>query len=198
MAQQNNDNSGAALVGVGFMIAFCFLFAFFAFVVLVMSVICLFAWNRPITLMKGMTVKPEEARGFIYGGLAGAVLGPVFVAFCAGIFKLTVIDQVWGFAILGGYTLGAICVAKHFEEEERKAAEAAAWAMPPVPQIQANVPKPAPPAAAAEPNPFSACETCPLVAGPKPGGPMAREEISSFGGKPSFRFADWKDEEELR
>lgn len=111
---QNNDNSGAAM-GIAFVMAglafiAVFIFAVLAFLALVLTIVAIFAWKNPVTLF-GQTTYPREARAFVWRGVAGAFLLPVFIAFCEMLFEMRFQwDQYGHFFWIGGYTLGSVGV----------------------------------------------------------------------------------------
>lgn len=81
MSQRNDEMAGLAFVLaiIGFaiyfvMIAVAVMLVLFA---LVISVLALLAWNRPLYL-NIYTLYPEEARAIIYWGLAGTIIAPAF------------------------------------------------------------------------------------------------------------------------
>lgn len=96
-----------AFIGGMVMIAAIFFFALFAFAALVMTCICFFAWNSPITIGT-WTLEPDEARGFVYRGLAGAVLLAAFAVFAAIMFEIRITDEAVPYILLIGYTLGSL------------------------------------------------------------------------------------------
>jgi hypothetical protein len=106
-----------------------FFFALLAFISLCLTVLCLLAWNRTLTIGK-LSITPNEARGFIGMGFIGACLLPCFVWFCAVVFKVQIVPDYWPHIILAGYTLGSLGYVQHLEDEEAKAAAAAAPVMP--------------------------------------------------------------------
>lgn len=84
-SNNNSEFMGLAIVGAIIGMAMMFMFALAAFVALVFTVLAICAWEKPLTLF-GETLHPHEARAFVYRGLAGAVILPVFVAFCSVLF----------------------------------------------------------------------------------------------------------------
>lgn len=96
-----------AFIGAMAMFMMILAFAVLAFVALVLTVACLFAWNSPVTLGK-WTLMPEEARGFVYRGLIGSVLLAAFSVFIGIMFDIRIEDRAVPYILLGGYTLGSI------------------------------------------------------------------------------------------
>jgi hypothetical protein len=105
-----NDNSEAgfalAMVGAGFVIVGAILFALAAFVALILTILCIFAWSKPLKL-GNMIIEPWEARAFVGGGVAGMWLLPVFALFCEVLFQFGIADCAWTYLFLGGYVAGA-------------------------------------------------------------------------------------------
>lgn len=155
---QKNDESTAMATAIGFVgalmaAAAIFLFAVFAFFAFILTILCVFAWNNPLTLGK-WTIQPSEARGFVYRGLAGMYLLPLFIGFCDVIFHLGV---VWSYLphMMGvGYVLGSIGVEVLMANANE--AQAEPEILPPAPQLPAPQPQnPQPLQRAAEPFRFA-------------------------------------------
>lgn len=113
MSTDNNKDSDVAVV-IGFVGAICailmmFVFALLAFVAFILTILAVIAWHRPLTIGK-WTLEPVEARTFVYRGLAGSMLVPIFVFFCAVLFETPINPDAWSFFVLGGYVLGSIGV----------------------------------------------------------------------------------------
>jgi hypothetical protein len=111
MSSNNNENSAIA-GAIALVVAGIYLLAIFAlmaliFVSLVLTILCFFAWNSPVTLGK-WTLEPDEARGFVYRGLAGACLLPAFVVFLGVFFGVQINDDYALHTVLIGYALGSI------------------------------------------------------------------------------------------
>lgn len=96
-----------AFIGGMVMVAAIFFFALFAFIALVMTCICFFAWNSPLTIGT-WTLGPDEARGFVYRGLIGAFLLAAFAVFVAVMFQIRITDEAVPYILLIGYTLGSL------------------------------------------------------------------------------------------
>lgn len=136
MSSNNNNNGeamGFAFILAGLAMVGFFLFAVAAFFALILSVLCLIAWNNPLTIGK-MTITPEEARIFIYSGVAGSILLPVFAVFCCILFHVGFNDDYWSYLFLGGYVAGSLGVSYHMAQQAE--AEAANQMILP-PQIPA-------------------------------------------------------------
>ena len=107
MSSKNDDNSGIALVVGGFAILAYFLMFVLLFVAFVLTILALLAWSRPLRLGK-IVITPEEARRFVFSGLAGAFLLP---AFCVFLDLVLGVRINWAYAthiVLAGYVLGSI------------------------------------------------------------------------------------------
>lgn len=113
MSQKNDENTmiafGFAVIVAAIAVAALFLMALMAFVALIFTVLCLCALDEPLKIWR-VTIHPHEARAFLLRGVAGAVLLPVFILFCAVLFSL---DVNWNYLvhiILVGYSLGSVGV----------------------------------------------------------------------------------------
>ncbi len=174
----NNDNSGAimafALITALATIMFAFVFAVVTFLSIILTGVCLSAWNKPVTFF-GQTITPQEAREFVARGLMGAVLVPCFTLFASGLFGFQVRPDYWVYFPLGGYALGSLVIGYEIEKAKAQAAEQAA-------AMQALLPpeQPKQPVRTIEAR-TSASPESEEQARPQP-----------------FRFATWDDEEELR
>jgi hypothetical protein len=150
MSQNNNakDELSAVAIVVGFvgamaMFMMIFAFAVLAFVALALTVVCLFAWNSPVTLGK-WTLMPDEARGFVYRGLIGSVLLAAFAVFIAILFNIRIEDTAVPYILLGGYTLGSIGLEIMMAQEQSEAPQQTI--IPPSQQIAPPPREPSPPA----------------------------------------------------
>ncbi|MRI54428.1 hypothetical protein D8770_10735, partial [Methylobacterium sp. DB1607] len=131
------------MLGVAFAItvatlAMGFIFALLVFASLVITALCICAWNEPLTLF-GQTMTPQEAREFVARGLLGAIVVPAFVLFASVLFDLRIKPDFWLYLPLGGYALGSIVVGYHIEKAKAEAAEkdAATQALlPPQPALR--------------------------------------------------------------
>lgn len=110
-SNNSNDNSGLA-IGIAFIGGFAIifaaiLFALLAFVSLIFTAMAIVAWNKPLVIGK-FRLEPEEARRFVYRGLAGMIFLPAFVMFCAVVFNVYIVDQAWGYLLIAGYAAGSL------------------------------------------------------------------------------------------
>ena len=119
MSSNNNEMMGLAIVGAIIGVAMMLMFALAAFLALGMTVIAICAWDKPLTLF-GETLHPLEARAFIYRGLAGAVILPVFAVFCSVLLDFAIQDTAWPYIVLGGYTVGSLVLEIEIQESREK------------------------------------------------------------------------------
>ena len=114
-SQGKNNELAFGLALIGF--AAIALFAVVGLFIAVLSVVCIFAWNKPVRFM-GETITPEEARGFIGFGIVGAIVGLVAANNSGG-------GEARQFFPVFGYMIGSIgfAVHSHFENEAKKASE---------------------------------------------------------------------------
>lgn len=123
MSSRDDDSSaGLAIVGASLAIVGLLLFAVAAFVAIGITILCLFAWRKPLTLFK-LTMTPEEAHTFVYSALGGTMLLPTFVAFASALYQFQVVGMYWGYIFLAGYVLGGFASMfwlSHLEEEQRR------------------------------------------------------------------------------
>jgi len=122
MSSQNNEAQGMAvalgLIGAAFFFAAMIVFAVAAFLALVMTLVAFYAWDKPRKVF-GETIYPHEARAFVYGGVAGTFLLPVFAVFAALLFKFQIPEHIWPYLFIGGYVGGSIGIA--YLQEQAKA-----------------------------------------------------------------------------
>lgn len=135
---RNDETASLALVIVAVGVVGMFLFAAAAFIAVLATIVAIFAWNRPRRIV-GHTITPREARLFIFGGIAGAVLIPVFFAFTEHLLGLHFNWTYWPHFVLGGYTAGSLCSLAGDEDQAEPVAT-----LPPSAQIAPPSP-PAPP-----------------------------------------------------
>jgi hypothetical protein len=125
----NNNNSevngmvfALALVGVFLLFAAIFVGVILALYSLFLTGVCFWAWNEPRTIFKE-TIKPSEARCFVYSGIVGAFTSPFAVAIVAQMANVRIDDDYIFLILLGGYTIGSLLSAwiMHLAEEHEKA-----------------------------------------------------------------------------
>ncbi|OLP58344.1 hypothetical protein BJF93_07015 [Xaviernesmea oryzae] len=170
MSSQNNNAETAGL-GIGFAfiaIAALLVFALASFLAMILTLIALCAWFRPITIA-GATIEPEEARWFVYRGLIGIVTLPAFAAFSSLLFQSPFDWSRWlVYLMIGGYVGGSLGIAL-LRGEEQQPTEITAMPASIPPQLPKPTPKPKP----QMPDPDRPeCRDCP------------------------FTFANWDDREE--
>jgi hypothetical protein len=117
MSSKDNNNEAAG-VGIAFGmlgLAGLFIFAVFAFAAFIFTLLSFYAWNEPRTIGT-LTITPYKARMFVYGGLAGAVLLPVFAIFTQVLFDFSLDWDGFGlYIVVGGYILGSLA-GEHLAE----------------------------------------------------------------------------------
>lgn len=133
----------AAFFGAVALMMAAFVFAVLAFIALALTVVCLFAWNSPVTLGK-WTLMPEEARGFVYRGLLGSVLLAAFSVFIGIMFKIQIEDWTVPYILLGGYALGSVGLEIMMAQQQTE--EPNQTVIPPTQQIAPPPRTPEPPA----------------------------------------------------
>lgn len=119
MASQNNQSNGAGaamgIVAAGMLV----FFYVFVIVICILSFVCtilsLIAWFRPLKLGR-WGVTPTEARWFIYGGIIGAYLFPMFAEFFLLLIELSIPVKYWDYANVVGYILGSFAGTLIYEE----------------------------------------------------------------------------------
>lgn len=122
MSNNNRNDEGVAIamiigfIGAAVLVVAALFAVFFLFLAFALTIAAIFAWNKPRRFGK-FILTPEEARGFVHRGLAGAVLIPLFIALLDIFLNLHV---NWNFLfhfMLAGYVLGSIGVEVMMAEE---------------------------------------------------------------------------------
>lgn len=179
MSYKMSDETTAAGMAVGFFgVAAVFLFAIAAavatFVCIPLTIVAYFAWDDDIYII-GKRFTSKWAQGFMYRGVAGAVVTPLFLAFCIVFFSpwMDPVDWAaiwWPQLVLGGYVAGSVGgdVIIWSKEREKREQEEMHGVFTPIVQPQA---KPAEPPPVQDPFIYRA---------PQP-----------------FEFASWDDEERM-
>lgn len=112
-SNNNNDNSGMAMAfGIVVACAYAMVVFFFfiaMFVAFLLTIGCLFAWNRPRSFGR-FTLMPADARSFVRRGLAGAFLLPAFLILLEVLFGLRINGDYLMHIVIGGYVLGSLGV----------------------------------------------------------------------------------------
>lgn len=147
MSQNNNNSHEIAIAGmvIAIIATMAMVMYFMAmFLAFVLTIISLFAWNRPVTIGK-WAILPHEARGFVKRGLAGAVLLPLFVIFLVLMFGIHVKDDAVLHIVIAGYLLGSLGV-EFLMAQDQSAASPHQTIIPPEQQIAPPPHAPQPPA----------------------------------------------------
>lgn len=141
MSSKNDDTAGfataLALVAAGMYFLAIAAAIFFAIVALVLTVLSIMAWNRPLRVHK-IIITPREARGFVWRGVTGLFAAPLLLAACQ---KLLGWHINWDYLLvfdIVGYCIGSIGVGMLLGEEasDRPLIEY----LPPEPKDQAATP----------------------------------------------------------
>ena len=81
MSQRNSEVDGivvvCAFVGMAMLAIGLFIAAVLGFLALIMTFLALLAWNSPLKLGE-ISIEPVEARAFVYRGLLGGAMLPLF------------------------------------------------------------------------------------------------------------------------
>ncbi len=145
MSQNNNEGAGLA-VALGFIVAGVmmiglFIFAMACFVSFVMTIACLFAWNRPIVIRGELWLAPDEARFFVYRGLAGAILVPAFAVFCVLVFDVFIRADAISYLVIGGYVAGSLGIEILIQQEREQREAANIEIIPPQMPVRSAPPR---------------------------------------------------------
>ncbi|WP_421693232.1 hypothetical protein [Aestuariivirga sp.] len=134
MSSKNDETSGIAIaIGIfaaGAIIMGVLIYAIAVFFSLALTVLSIFAWNKPLTLW-GNTATPRDARRFVGAGLIGVACAPVIVLFGCALFGFVIEKQYWIHIYLGGYAIGSLGVAYLDLKQEEAEAAARALIVPP-------------------------------------------------------------------
>lgn len=113
---QNNGGGGIGALGALLLIGYILvwlavgigviLYSIISFCALIVTMICLFAWNRPRRFFH-LGIMPIQARGIICFGIIGAILLPAFGLYLEWLLETTLPGWLWFHLFLGGYALGA-------------------------------------------------------------------------------------------
>ena len=143
MSNRNDATQGASMALLALGLVGIVLFVVGAFLALVLTVVALFALERPITIL-GHTITPRDATRFLVCGVIGAALAPAFVMFADSLLELGVDWSYWPYIVLGGYTLGSLGITALAEEmEEANGVTEQRLSTPPLPPpaAQRHAPK---------------------------------------------------------
>lgn len=189
MSSNNNQNDTASfalvfgMVGALMAVFFLMIYALLLFGAFVLTILCIFAWNKERRL-GNLVLTPEEARGFVTRGLIGAVLLPCFAVFCELTFGIRIHPEYLRHLVLGGYALGSLGIAMLMSNESET--EGRVELLPPA----------SPPSL-----PMSGSGAAPRThTGFMPPQPRSWtvDAVDQANEGPGFRFATWDDEEEMR
>jgi hypothetical protein len=137
MSQQNDETKGM-IMAFAFIGAILYALAIFAlvaltFVSIVMTIVCLFAWNEPRRMGK-YVLMPDEARSFVKRGFVGAMLLPLFCIFLELYANVRINGDYVVHIALAGYMAGSLGIEIIFADEKGKA-EPTQTIIPPCHQI---------------------------------------------------------------
>lgn len=126
MSSRNDEAQGMAvalgLVATAFIFAAMFVFAVATFLAVIMTLVAFYAWDKPRKLF-GETLYPHEARAFVYGGIAGTFLLPIFAVFAAILLKFQIPEHYVPYLFIGGYVAGSFGVAYLQEQAKDNGAD---------------------------------------------------------------------------
>lgn len=135
MSSRNNDNtagSGFAIVAGIIAVIGIALLAALAFLCFVLTILCLIAWNKPLSIGR-LTLEPQDARAFVGRGLMGMSMLPAFVSFCSLLFGLHINWSYLPYFMVGGYAIGSLGV--EFLLQQQVSAATPPEPLPPPAQI---------------------------------------------------------------
>lgn len=114
----------AAMIGAAAFVVAAIVYAAIAFLALVLTIVCLFAWGKPVSVF-GDVVEPETARAFVIRGLIGAGLAFAFTLFCGLLFGIHLQSDAIPYILIAGYSAGSVGIeylkAQQAEEAFKKA-----------------------------------------------------------------------------
>jgi hypothetical protein len=138
MSSRNDEASAYGIVIAILAYVAMFVFAAVVFYALLLSIVALLAWFKPLKI-GSLTIEPEEARAFIGRGLAGAALLPLFVAFSGWFLGLELSYDGLHYLVAGGYAYGSVGIEWLTDDEDEQPA-----APPSLPQASVKPPLKAP------------------------------------------------------
>lgn len=142
MAQGNDNNNGAAIIGfIAAIAAFMamFVFAIATFLTFVLTILSIMAWNAPLRVGK-WTIQPDEARAFVRRGIYGAWLVPTFILFCEILFNVQFRWDIWPYYEIGGYVLGSFGV-EYMMAQDEQSGDVSIYTPPPVDSLPPQRPQ---------------------------------------------------------
>jgi hypothetical protein len=137
MSSRNDDTTALGAVGGVLAIAGIFFFAVLACIALVYTILALLAWDRPIKIGP-LSMTSDYARRYIAWSVTGAIILPVFAAFCEWFLDFQIREKLWFYIVVGGYILGSLAMEMCDEEEKKAAAllpQPPALPQPPLQQL---------------------------------------------------------------
>lgn len=113
-----------AIIGAAALFLFAFIAAIAAFAAVIMTIMALIAWNKPLELGEYI-LEPQDAREFVYRGIAGAIILPIFIFFCVFLFQIETgreFENAIPYFFLAGYVVGSVGLEFAMAAEENSAA----------------------------------------------------------------------------
>lgn len=113
----SQNNGGGAIGALGVLIVAGYIlfwiavgislavYAVLSFCALIITLICLLAWNRPRRFFH-LGIVPHQARAILAFGVVGAILLPAFGLYVEWLFETRLPSSAWFHLILGGYAVG--------------------------------------------------------------------------------------------
>jgi hypothetical protein len=146
MSQNNNSEVNGmifviAILGAGFIFLAGFLAILLALFSAFMTVIALWAWNKPRVFMK-QVILPKEARLYVWSGIAGSLILPMLVVIASGYMDFTVPDDYMPLIAILGYSLAANGVAMTLakideaSQDDSQTIDVTPTVVPPPPQLE--------------------------------------------------------------
>jgi len=122
MSSNNNENAGLAFMLAGLIIASFVFMAFLAVISMVLTLLSIIAWRKPLRLGK-FTITSQEARRFVGTGVAGAIVLPVCLSLAYYGFHIPLAGALLPYSIFGGYVVGSLGYGLYLTMLEEQAAE---------------------------------------------------------------------------
>ncbi len=134
--QDNSLAIGIAFVGMAAMAVWIFFAVAATFVTFVLTILSVKAWNKRLQIGPWF-LEPDQARGFIKRGLAGAVIVPIFLAICLEFAGIDMTRSHLLISAIAGFVGGSLGIAYLMQKAEAESAEV----LPPAPQIRNDLPQ---------------------------------------------------------
>src|SRR5690606_618775 len=87
------------------------------FIALIITLLALLAWSRPVCLFGETLCTPLDARVFIGSGIAGAIVIPAFCLFCSLLLGFEIQNNAWFYIISGSYSFSSIFITAKFKAD---------------------------------------------------------------------------------